>query len=191
MAIRIVALAGSLRAGSFNKKLAHIAAAGAREAGADVTELDLREFPLPLFDEDLEREQGAPANVKRLKEILIPAAGLIIACPEYNSSITAALKNVIDWVSRPAPGEGRLAAFNGKVGAIMSASPGALGGLRGLVTVRSVLSSIGVLVLPDQVAVPKAHEAFDESGSLRDSAVNQAVKALGAKCTIVASKINA
>lgn len=191
MAIRIVSFAGSLRVGSFNKKLAHIAAIGAREAGADVVEIDLRDFPLPLFDEDVEREQGTPANVKRLKEIMIPAAGLIIACPEYNSSVTAALKNAIDWVSRPAPGEGRLAAFNGKVGAIMSASPGALGGLRGLVTVRSVLSSIGVLVLPDQVAVPKAHEAFDEAGNLRDSAVHQAVKALGAKCTIVASKINA
>ena len=94
---------------------------------------------------------------------------MLLACPEYDSSITAVLKNTIDWVSRPREGEPPLAAFTGKVAALMSASPGALGGLRGLVHIRSILGNIGVTVLPNQIAVPKAMEAFDADGSLKDA----------------------
>jgi hypothetical protein len=105
---------------------------GAREAGAEVSLLDLKDFPLPLFDQDLEAEQGMPEAGAKLKRLFIDHDGLLIAAPEYNSSVTAVLKNAIDWVSPPASGEPSLVAFRGKVATLMSASPGALGGLRGL-----------------------------------------------------------
>ena len=165
---RILAFASSTRRESFNKKLVAIAAQGAREAGAEVTLIDLKDFPLPLFDQDLEAEQGMPENGKKLKKLFIDHDGLLIASPEYNSSLPAVLKNAMDWVSRPAPGEPSLAAFRGKVATLMSASPGALGGLRGLVHVRSILGNLGVIVLPDQIALAKAHEAFQPDGSLVD-----------------------
>ena len=176
---RILAFASSTRRESFNKKLVTIAAQGAREAGAEVTLIDLKDFPLPLFDQDLEAEQGMPENGKQLKKLFIDHDGLLIASPEYNSSITAVLKNAIDWVSRPAPGEPSLAAFRGKVATLMSASPGALGGLRGLVHVRSILGNIGVIVLPNQIAVAKAHEAFQPDGSLVDPKRQASVEGLG------------
>ena len=176
---RILAFAGSLRRGSFNKKLVPIAAKGARDAGAEVTLIDLADFPLPLFDRDLEARQGMPDNGKKLKQLFIDHDGLLIASPEYNSSITAVLKNAIDWVSRPAPGEPSLVAFRGKVATLMSASPGALGGLRGLVHVRSILGNIGVIVLPDQIAVAKANEAFNADGSLKDSTRQAVIEGLG------------
>ena len=176
---RILAFAGSTRRESFNKKLVAIAAEGAREAGAEVTLIDLKDFPLPLFDQDLEAEQGMPENGKKLKKLFIDHDGLLIASPEYNSSLPAVLKNGIDWVSRPAPGEPSLLAFRGKVATLMSASPGALGGLRGLVHVRSILGNIGVIVLPDQIAVAKAHEAFQPDGSLVDPKRQAGIEGLG------------
>ena len=179
MTPRILAFAGSLRRDSFNKKLVPIAARGAREAGAEVTLIDLKDFPLPVFDQDFEAAQGMPENGKKLKQLFIDHNGLLIAAPEYNSSITAVLKNTIDWVSRPAPGEPSLVAFRGKVATLMSASPGALGGLRGLVHVRSILGNIGVLVLPNQIAVPKAHEAFQPDGTLKDPKQQAGVEGLG------------
>ena len=179
MTARILAFAGSLRRESFNKKLVPIAAKGAREAGAEVTLIGLEDFPLPLFDQDLEARQGMPKNGKKLKQLFIDHDGLLIACPEYNSSITAVLKNAIDWVSRPAPGEPSLVAYRSKVATLMSASPGALGGLRGLVHVRSILGNIGVIVLPDQIAVAKADEAFNADGSLKDSKQQSGIEGLG------------
>src|SRR5580693_4982888 len=165
---RILAFAGSLRRESSNKKLVPIAAKGARDAGAEVTLIGLEDFPLPLFDQDLEARQRMPENGKKLKQLFIDHDGLLIASPEYNSSITAVLKNAIDWVSRPAPNEAPLVGFKGKAAGLLSASPGALGGLRGLVHLRAILGNIGVLVLPDQIAVAKAFEAFVEDGSLKD-----------------------
>ena len=179
MTPRILAFAGSLRRDSFNKKLVPIAAKGAREAGAEVALIALKDFPLPLFDQDLEAEQGMPENGKKLKRLFIDHDGLLIAAPEYNSSITAVLKNAIDWVSRPAPGEPSLVAFRGKVATLMSASPGALGGLRGLVHVRSILGNIGVIVLPEQIAVAKASEAFNADGSLKDPKQQAGIEGLG------------
>lgn len=186
---RILAFGGSLRRGSFNQQLVRIAAEGARRAGASVTVFELRELPMPVFDEDLEREQGLPANAKRFKELMKEHAGLLVSAPEYNSSITAALKNAIDWASRAEAGEKPLACFTGKVCGLMAASPGALGGLRGLVTVRSILSNIHVLVLPEQVAVSKAHEAFTADGQLKDEKQNAAVLRIGARVAEVAGKL--
>ena len=179
---RILAFAGSLRKDSFNKKLVRVAAAGARAAGAEVTELDLSDHRLPVYDGDLEAAQGLPEGALRLKQMFVDHDGLLIAAPEYNSSITAALKNTIDWVSRPTTAdEPPLSGFVGKVAALVAASPGALGGLRGLVHLRSILSSIRVIVLPDQKAVGRAHEAFDENGALKDPAQQEAVEKIGAE----------
>lgn len=188
---RLLAFAGSTRKDSYNKKLVRIAANAARSAGADVEFLDLKNFPLPLFDEDLEKESGIPENAQKLKKLFIAADGFLISSPEYNSSISGVLKNTIDWISRPVPGEAPLAGFMGKSAVLMSASPGALGGLRGLVAVRSILDNIGVLVLPDQIAVAKAFEAFNDDGSLKDAVQQASVEKLGTKLAAVAGKLKA
>ncbi len=190
-AAKILAFAGSARKDSFNKKLVKIAIAGAKSAGAEVTYLDFRDLPLPLYDEDLETAEGLPENVLKLKAMMKAHQGFLIACPEYNSSITPLLKNAIDWASRPEPGEPSLVCFQGKVAVLMSASPGGLGGLRGLVHVRSILGNIGVLVLPDQKAIGSAFQAFDENDNLRDESQQAAIMQLGNKLATVAAKLNA
>ena len=181
---RILAFGGSLRRDSYNQKLVTIAAEGARAAGAEVTLIALREFSLPVFSEDLEAAEGLPAPAKRLKQLFLEHHGLLISSPEYNSSISGALKNTIDWVSRAeTDDEPTLAAYIDKTAVLCSASPGNLGGLRGLVHVRAILGNIGVTVLPDQVAVSKAHEAFRSDGSLADEQLAARVKFLGTKLT--------
>lgn len=186
---KILAFAGSTRTNSYNKTLVKIATTGARAVGAEVTFLDLRDLPMPLYDEDLEAAEGIPANALEFKEMMVAHQGLLIASPEYNSSISGVLKNAIDWASRPLPGEPSLAAFTDKVAAIMSASPGSLGGLRGLFHVRSILSNIRVLVIPDQIAIVKAHEAFNADGSLKDSQQQTSVEQLGAKVAHLLKKL--
>jgi chromate reductase, NAD(P)H dehydrogenase (quinone) len=176
---QILAFAGSTRRESFNCKLVKIGADAAREAGADVTLLDLADFQMPLYNGDLEASNGLPATVVELKKLFLKHDGLLISCPEYNSSITPLLKNTIDWVSRPSAGEGPLAAYKGKVAALMSASPGRLGGLRGLVHVRAILGNIGVLVLPDQTAVSEADQAFTDDGRLKDEKRHASIENLG------------
>ena len=186
---RIIAFAGSTRAGSYNKKLVRIASTAASKAGADVEVIDLKDYPLPLFDEDAEKEGGLPENAAKLKKLFIAADGFLLASPEYNSSITGVLKNTIDWISRPVPNEPGLAGFMGKTAVLMSASPGGFGGLRGLVIVRSLLGNIGVTVLPDQVCVPKAYEAFNDDDSLKDAAQQTSIQGLGTKLANVLAKL--
>lgn len=186
---KILAFAGSTREASYNKLLVKVAAAGARAAGAEVTYVDLHDLPMPLFDEDLEAKDGMPENARKLKELMVAHDGFLIASPEYNSSITAVLKNAIDWVSRPAPGEPGLVAFTDKVAVIMSASPGGFGGLRGLVHLRSILGNINVFVLPDQKAIPQAFEAFNSDGTMKDPKQQDSVENLGAKLSNVLSKL--
>lgn len=177
---RILVFGGSLRRESFNQKLAQLAAEGAREAGAEVTLITLRDFPMPLFDGDLEEAEGKPEHAARLKKLFSEHQGLIIASPEYNSSITGALKNAIDWVSRSdSDDEKPLSALSGKTAVLCAASPGALGGLRGLVHLRAILGNIGINVLPSQVAVSKAHEFFRADGTHADEKQAKAVKELG------------
>jgi chromate reductase, NAD(P)H dehydrogenase (quinone) len=187
---RILALAGSTRVESYNKKLVKIAVQGARKVGAEVTFIDLRDLPMPLYDGDLEEREGLPSTARQFKDLLMAHQGLLIASPEYNSSISGVLKNAIDWASRPAEGEPPLVCFKGKLCSIMSTSTGALGGLRGLVTVRSILGNIGVIVLPDQVAVPKASDAFDEQGQLKDSKQQASIEELGASVARMLIKLN-
>lgn len=189
-AARLLAFAGSARAGSFNKKLLAVAVQGARGAGAEVTVVDLRDLPLPLYDGDLEERDGLPQNARELTRLFLAHQGLLLACPEYNSSITPLLKNTLDWVSRPAEGEAPLACYAGKVAGLVAASPGALGGLRGLVHVRAILSSINVLVVPEQMAVSKAHEAFDAQGALKDAKQRALVENVGAAVAKLCARLS-
>ncbi len=190
---KILAFAGSTRTQSHNKKLAALAARAAEGAGAQVTLIDLREFPMPFYDGDLEAQSGLPEKAKALKQLMVDHHALLLSCPEYNSSISAVLKNAIDWVSRPQPNEVPAIAFKGKWAALVAASPGNLGGLRGLFTVRQVLTTLGVIVLPTQLAVARAHDAFAEDGSLKDAAQQSTLTGLTgdlvryAKATVVFS----
>lgn len=166
---KILAFAGSTRTDSYNKKLIQCAAEAGRAAGAEVTVVDLRDLSLPLFDEDLEKAKGLPEGAKKLKTLLQASDGFIISSPEYNSSISAVLKNAIDWATRTEKDdEPSLIAFRGKAAALISASPGALGGIRGLVALRSLLGNIGVVLVPDQLSISSAYEAFDDAGKLKD-----------------------
>lgn len=188
---KILAFAGSARKDSFNKKALNIAAAAAREAGAEVKVIDLKDYPLPLFDQDLEAEKGAPENSLKLKKLFKKHSGLLIASPEYNSSITPLLKNTIDWVSRQAGDEKPLECFTGKTAAILSASPGGLGGLRGLVHLRSILGNIQVLVIPEQAALSQASLAFDEQGALKDPKNHASVSKIGTSLAQILIKLKA
>ena len=172
---RILIFAGSLRKGSLNKKLARVAFEALKSAGGDATLIDLADFPVPVYDGDLEAEKGLPENARKLKALMIGHPGLLIVTPEYNSSIPGALKNVLDWASRQEGEEPVLAAYKGKTAALLSASPGALGGLRSLVVLRAMLENIGTLVIPQQLAVSRAHEAFSGDGSLKDAKQKAAV----------------
>jgi NAD(P)H-dependent FMN reductase len=188
---KILAFAGSTRTESFNKKLVRIGAEGARAAGAEVTLVDLRDFPMPLYDGDLEAASGLPEHAKRLKKLFFEHQGLMISTPEYNSSIPGVLKNAIDWVSRSETGEKPLAAYAEKVAVLMSASPGGLGGVRSLNVVRMMLANIKVLVLPDSVSVSKAAEAFNADGTLKDAKQAASVQRLGKSLTETLAKLQA
>lgn len=176
--VQLLAFSGSLRKDSFNTKLLLAAAAGARTAGVHVTPVNLADFAMPLFDGDLESSSGMPEAARRLKAMMVAHHGFLIASPEYNSSVSGVLKNAIDWASRTeSPDEPPLLAFRGKVAGLLSASPGALGGLRGLVHLRAILGNLMVHVVPEQFALGRAHEAFDDAGALKDE--RNAKSALG------------
>ena len=187
---KIIALSGSSRVKSWNKKLVGIAADGARSAGAEVTNINLADFPMPLYNGDLEEKQGLPNAVQDLKSLMINCDGFLIASPEYNGGYSAVLKNAIDWISRPVAGEERLRAFAGKKAVIMSASPGALGGVRGLTQLRQILTNIQMIVLPDQASVPGAHNAFKDDGALSEESQHQRVFDLGVKLTLLVQKLD-
>ena len=189
MTPRILAFGGSLRRGSLNQLLVGNAARGARAAGAEVTVIALRDYPLPVYDGDLDAAEGIPAEATELKILMKSHDGLLISSPEYNSSLTAALKNAIDWASRPTEGDPPLACFRGKVAGIMAASPGGLGGLRGLVHLRAILSNLSVLVLPEQRAVAAASNAFDGEGRLLDDKTRESVEKIGFSVATVAARL--
>lgn len=157
---------------------------GAQEAGAIVTFIDLKDYPLPLYDQDIEDANGIPENALKLKKMFLDHQGFLIACPEYNSSMSAVLKNSIDWISRPAsPQEVYLSPFIDKAVMLMGASPGQLGGLRALVHVRALFGNIYSIVLPQQKSIPLAHEAFDVQGNLKDVKQQGDVMKLGVQLT--------
>ncbi|MDF1721164.1 MAG: NAD(P)H-dependent oxidoreductase [Minwuia sp.] len=189
MTARILAFAGSIRRDSINRRLARAAARGAEAAGADVTWLEMADYPLPLYDGDLEADSGFPDNVIALKDLFDAQDGLLIGCPEYNSSITPLLKNTIDWVSRPIEGRPPLHAFQGKVAGLVAGSGGGLGGLRGLVHVRSILGNIGVLVVPQQRALACNADTFDAEGAMQDEAQRKSIELVGNRVAVVAGAL--
>jgi NAD(P)H-dependent FMN reductase len=177
---KILAFSGSARKSSINQKMVAIAAQGARIAGAEVTLINLADYSMPIFNEDLESTDGMPESAKEFKQLLIDHDGFLIASPEYNSAFSPLLKNAIDWATRPfGPDIKSAPPFAEKYATIMAASPGALGGLRGLVFLRLLLSNIAVTVLPAQLAVPNASDAFAEDGSLNNKQMQEKVMGLG------------
>jgi chromate reductase, NAD(P)H dehydrogenase (quinone) len=178
--VKLLFFAGSARTGSHNKRLAKLGATIAEANGISSTFADLGDYPMPLYDADFQASDGVPDNAYKLEALIKIHTGVFIACPEYNASITPLLKNTLDWVSRIRnDGEEPLAAFKTRVFALGSSSPGGMGGLRGLTTVRTVLEmGLGALVLPDQFAVPRAMEAYDENGHLKSKDANDQFKTL-------------
>ncbi len=174
---KILVLAGSIRSGSHNARLAALAAKLFTVADAEVTHISLQDFPLPFYDGDLEQKSGAPDNARKLKRLMMRHGGVFIASPEYNASVSPLLKNAIDWVSRVREGaEPPLAAYRNRAFALGAASPGALGGYRSLMALRQVLElGCGATVLPEQVAVREAAHAFDETDNLRDPRAAEAL----------------
>lgn len=170
--VRIAAISGSLRRDSHNTRLLRFVAGriGGDAAGGavEIDEISLLDLDLPMMNEDLEREQGHPPAVLELKRRMIAADALLFASPEYNGSLTPALKNAIDWATRPREDEAPLACFKGKVTGLLSASPGVLGGLRGLRHLRLILNQIGAIVLPGEYALASCHEGFDGQGWLKN-----------------------
>jgi len=186
----VLAFSGSPGEGSYNTMLGTVAAGAAEAAGATVTRINLRDYPMPLFDEDLEAERGMPSEARAFKEHLISADGVLIASPEYNGSMSGALKNAIDWATRVESGEQPLVAFRNKCCGLLSASPGGLGGIRGLLHLRPVLGNIMMHVVPEQFALAKAYEAFNDDGSLKDENTAGAVAAVGTAVAETAKKLH-
>ena len=174
----ILVFAGSARRDSLNRRLAAAAAGALKATGAEATLLELADYPLPLYHGDLEAAEGLPDNALRLKEIFIAHRALVIVSPEYNSSLPALLKNTIDWVSRPLPQQSGYLPFAGKAVALLSASPGMLGGMRALRHLRDVLTELQMIVLPKQMSLSAADKAFDEAGGLLDAGMNKRLAAL-------------
>ena len=175
---KILAFAGSIRNDSVNKRLAKIAVNAAEQSGAEVTFADLAEYQMPLYCQDYESEHGLPESVLAFKDLMKSHNGFLIASPEYNGSLTGILKNTIDWMSRPNADDPRMACFDGKIAGIMAASPGGLGGLRGLHHLRVILASIGTFVLPNQLAVGHSGTNLVDDESIKDEKLQQAVENL-------------
>jgi NAD(P)H-dependent FMN reductase len=163
---KILVLTGSARLDSVNRKLARQTIEALRRAGVEATLADLRDFPMPLYDGDLEAGEGLPPNAKALKDLARQSDGFALASPEYNGSFPALLKNALDWISRPEPGDRPLEVFRGKVAAIVSASPGPGGGKRGLHQLRELLEMMMVTVIPEQLTVARSGAALDGAGQL-------------------------
>ncbi|MBN8942554.1 MAG: NAD(P)H-dependent oxidoreductase [Rhizobiales bacterium] len=167
---RILVFSGSIRSGSFNGKLAAVAATEFARLDVDVTHISLGDYPMPIYDGDLESASGPPDNAVKLKRLFCAHQGIFIAGPEYNAGITPLLKNTIDWVSRVREdGEPPLAAYRNRVFALGSASPGGYGGMRSQIATRQSLElGCGAHLIPETCAVSAAHQAFDEAGNLKD-----------------------
>lgn len=177
---KILAFAGSLREKSYNKRVLKVAVEGAKKAGADVTYVDLKDYPMPIYNADLQETQGFPAIATAFQKLLLEHDGIMIASPEYNASLPGALKNVIDWTSR-ANGDLKTGeCFKGKIAAIMTASPGAFGGIRCLAHLRDVLTILLVNTLPSEIAVAKVGGMFDgDSDEMTNDTMRGVLEELG------------
>ena len=177
---KILVFPGSLRTGSHNVRLAALMVKELTVADAEVTRISLADYPLPIYDADLEAKSGPPANAVKLKQMIMAHRGVFIAGPEYNASITPLLKNALDWVSRVRErGEPALAAYRNRVFALGSASPGRFGGMRSLMAMRQVLEiGCGALVIPDQISIAQADQAFDDVDNLKDGRAADQLRAV-------------
>ncbi len=191
MPVKILAFAGSARKDSLNKKLARVAAASATSAGGDVTLIDLDDYPMPVYHGDLEEREGLPENGRKLKKLFMEHQALLIVSPENNASMSSLLKNTLDWVSRAVDGQNGLVPYQNKVALLLAASPGALGGLRGMVHLRQTLQALTVLVLSEQLALNRAHEQFDPAGKLLDPKMQASLDGLTRRLVSITAKLNA
>lgn len=174
---KILVFAGSNRTGAFSGQVADVATRTLAALGAEVTRIALIDYPLPIMDQDLEKEKGIPENAMRLGRLFAAHDGILIASPEYNSSIPPLLKNTIDWVSRISrDGEKPLRPYAGKIVALCSSSDGNFAGIRGLYHLRSVLMNVGTQIISEQCSVAHAHEAFAEDGSFHDERTTRAME---------------
>ena len=176
---RILVIAGSARHGSLNQRLATVAAGAFERAGAVVTPVDLRALALPIYDADVEA-QGMPEGARTLRRLFVEHDALLLVTPEYNGFPTPLLINALDWASRPVAEDGLPsgpAAMSGTVAGLLSASPGAFGGLRSLLHTRQFLQmNLGMLVVPEQFGLGQAEQAFDATGALIDAKAQAAVE---------------
>ena len=178
-ALKILVIPGSLRTGSLNAKLAATIAVELAQAGAEVSRISLGDFPLPIYDGDLQARSGVPKHAVQLKRMMSAHHGALIVTPEYNSSVPALLKNAIDWVTRVQdPGETRGQVFADRAFAIAAASNSRLGGTRALAALRLILSSCQATVIPNQLALSFAAEAYDEMDRLKHPPDVEAMKGL-------------
>lgn len=186
---KILAFAGSLREHSYNKRVLKTAIEGAKREGAEVTFLDLKDYPMPIYDEDDHKQNGFDENALRFQEILSKHDGLLIASPEYNGSLPGGLKNALDWASRPSDKFKMGEVFRGKVAAIITASPGSFGGIRCLVHLRGVLSVLGINVLPSEIAVSFVNKMFEGADdAMTDEKMKGLLENLGASLAAMLKK---
>ena len=189
--IHIAGFAGSLRKNSFNQRMLERAAFGAREAGAEVDLVDLGDFDLPIFHDELSAGESLPDGVLALKDRLRHADGLLIASPEYNCSVTPLLKNVLDWCSVPTNRENPDCCLEGKHAGVMATSPGRLGGIRGLFHLRDILMDVGIHPINHQFALPGAGQAFAEDGSLMDERMDETLRRIGSELVRISGALRA
>jgi chromate reductase len=175
---RILAFAGSARRDSFNKQLVRIAAGGVSTAGVECTVIDLRDYPMPIYDGDLEASSGLPESAAKIRELLQTHHGLLISTPEYNSGVPSLLKNTIDWATRSPEATPDTSGFSGKLAALMATSPGPLGGARAVKMLRSILENIGCTVLAEELCIRGAMQAF-EDGKLLEERNQKRAEAFG------------
>lgn len=189
MATKLLFFAGSARINSINKRLAKAAYNMALEQGATATFIDLKNYPMPLYDGDLEDASGLPEKAIELKKIFTSHNGFFIASPEYNGFFSPLLKNSLDWISRShEENEPSLSAYRNKITAIVAASPGGVGGLRGLVSLRMMLGNISTIVLPEQLAISHAVEAFDNEGNLINEHYKKTLSTIVRRLILVAEQ---
>jgi NAD(P)H-dependent FMN reductase len=187
---KLLAICGSLRRASTNRKLLAGAVAGARQAGAEVTELDMLDFPMAAYNEDDQNKNGLPESALKLRKLVHDSDGILFAVPEYNNALPGGFKNQLDWISRRDK-EGPLSeyCFKGRFAALMGASGSTGGAKRCLAEMRHILHTFGMHVIPEQVSLQNARTAFDDSGALKDDKTAKSVFALGARLSEVITKL--
>lgn len=176
--MKVLSFSGSTRGGSFNKKLVQEASCMAKNSEAVVKQIDLKNFPMPFYDGDLESTQGMPYYAKEFKRLMVESDVIIIASPDYNGSLSAVLKNALDWASRSEDGKSSRDAFKGKKFVLMSTSPGKSGGIKGLLHLRSIIENIGGSIVLEPLAIGQSHNVFDVNGHVKDEAIKLRVQQL-------------